>query len=167
MTEGERRIAELVAAGNSNKETAAALFLSVHTVEGALKRVYRKLGVHSRTELSRRLELRLLEQRPLIPGFRAFPLVLASGDARIPGRALQQYANPDSAVLARLGDGSSVRYLRSILIPGDETCLHLVEADSVEQVAEAFEQAGLEADRIVEAVGLQAPALLDNRRRKR
>ena len=55
LTEGERRIAELVAAGNSNKETAAALFLSVHTVEGALKRVYRKLGVHSRTELSRRL----------------------------------------------------------------------------------------------------------------
>ena len=53
--EGERRIAELVAAGKSNKETAAALFLSVHTVEGALKRVYRKLGVHSRTELSRRL----------------------------------------------------------------------------------------------------------------
>ena len=55
LTEGERRIAELVAAGKSNKETAAALFLSVHTVEGALKRVYRKLGVRSRTELSRRL----------------------------------------------------------------------------------------------------------------
>ena len=77
-------------------------------------------------------------------------------------------ASVDSADLAaRLGDGSSVRYLRSILIPGDETCLHLVEADSVEQVAEAFRQAGLEADRIVEAVGLQGPALLDNRRRKR
>jgi DNA-binding CsgD family transcriptional regulator len=55
LTEGERRIAELVAAGKSNKETAAALFLSVQTVEGALKRVYRKLGVRSRTELSRRL----------------------------------------------------------------------------------------------------------------
>jgi DNA-binding CsgD family transcriptional regulator len=55
LTEGERRIAELVAAGKSNKETAAALFLSVHTVEGALKRVYRKLGVRSRTELSRRM----------------------------------------------------------------------------------------------------------------
>ena len=55
LTEGERRIAELVAAGSSNKETAAALFLSVNTVEGALKRVYRKLGVHSRTELSRQL----------------------------------------------------------------------------------------------------------------
>jgi DNA-binding CsgD family transcriptional regulator len=55
LTEGERRIAELVAAGKTNRETAAALFLSVHTVEGALKRVYRKLGVRSRTELSRRL----------------------------------------------------------------------------------------------------------------
>jgi DNA-binding CsgD family transcriptional regulator len=55
LTEGERRIAELVAAGTSNKETAAALFLSVHTVEDTLKRIYRKLGVRSRTELSRRL----------------------------------------------------------------------------------------------------------------
>jgi ATP/maltotriose-dependent transcriptional regulator MalT len=55
LTEGERRIAEVVAAGKSNKETAAALFLSVHTVEDALTRVYRKLGVRSRTELSRRL----------------------------------------------------------------------------------------------------------------
>ena len=55
LTEGERRIAELVAAGNSNKEVAAALFLSVHTVEGALKRIYRKLDVRSRTELAHRL----------------------------------------------------------------------------------------------------------------
>ena len=59
-----------------------------------------------------------------------------------------------------------VRYLRSILIPGDEICLHLVEADSVKQVADAFEQAGLRADGIVEAVGLQAPAALDSQRRK-
>jgi len=72
-------------------------------------------------------------------------------------------ANVDPVV--RLGDGT-VRYLRSILIPGDETCLHLVEADSLEQVADAFEQAGLRADRIVEAVGLQAPLALDNQRRK-
>jgi hypothetical protein len=59
-----------------------------------------------------------------------------------------------------------VRYLRSILIPGDETCLHLVEADAVKQVADAFGMAGLRADRIVEAVGLQAPAALDSQRRK-
>ena len=55
LTPSERRIAEVVAEGKTNKETAAALFISVHTVEDALKRIYRKLGVRSRTELSRRL----------------------------------------------------------------------------------------------------------------
>jgi hypothetical protein len=79
---------------------------------------------------------------------------------------LYTVAGPDSAVLARLGDGTVVRYLRSILIPGDETCLHLVEADSAEHVAKACEQAGLAADRIVEAVGLQGPPAVDNQRRK-
>jgi Protein of unknown function (DUF4242) len=72
---------------------------------------------------------------------------------------LYTVADPDSALLAHLGDGTAVRYVRSILIPGDETALHLVEADSAEHVAEAFEQAGLAADRIVEAVDL-------NQRRK-
>jgi DNA-binding CsgD family transcriptional regulator len=55
LTPSERRIAEVVAAGKTNKEAATALYLSVHTVEDALKRIYRKLGVRSRTELSRRL----------------------------------------------------------------------------------------------------------------
>jgi hypothetical protein len=71
---------------------------------------------------------------------------------------LYSVADPDPAALVRLGDRNDVRYLRSILIPGDETSLHLVEADSAEEVTEAFAQVGLEADRIVEAVGLQAPA---------
>ena len=75
-------------------------------------------------------------------------------------------ANPDAAALVRLGNRNRVRYLRSIVIPGDQTCLHLVEADSVEQVAAAFEDVGLAADRIVEAVGLQGPAAIDNQRRK-
>jgi hypothetical protein len=75
-------------------------------------------------------------------------------------------ANPDSAALARLGDRDTVRYLRSILIPGDETCLHLVEAASPEHVGAAFERVGLQADRIVEAVGLQAGTAIDNQRRK-
>lgn len=60
----------------------------------------------------------------------------------------------DTAVLTGLAGG--VRYLRSIVIPGDETSLHLVLADSVEDVATAFERIGLPADRIVDAVGLPA-----------
>jgi DNA-binding CsgD family transcriptional regulator len=55
LTEAERRIAELVAAGHTNRETAAALFVTVHTVEAALTRTYRKLGIRSRSELARRL----------------------------------------------------------------------------------------------------------------
>lgn len=70
---------------------------------------------------------------------------------------LYSVAAPDAGPLALLGGGTSVRYVRSIVIPGDETCLHLVLADSIEQVARAFEQAGLQADRIVEAVGLPQP----------
>jgi DNA-binding CsgD family transcriptional regulator len=54
LTDAERRIAELVAAGRSNKEVAAALHLSVKTVEVTLTRVYRKLDVRSRTELAAR-----------------------------------------------------------------------------------------------------------------
>jgi DNA-binding CsgD family transcriptional regulator/Tfp pilus assembly protein PilF len=55
LTEAERRIASLVAEGRTNREVAAALFVTEHTVEGALTRAYRKLGVRSRTELAHRL----------------------------------------------------------------------------------------------------------------
>jgi DNA-binding CsgD family transcriptional regulator len=54
LTPTEHRVAQLVADGKRNKEVAAALFLSVKTVEVTLTRVYRKLGVRSRTELARR-----------------------------------------------------------------------------------------------------------------
>jgi DNA-binding CsgD family transcriptional regulator len=52
LTEAERRIAALVAGGRTNREVAAALFLTVHSVETALTRVYSKLGVRSRAELA-------------------------------------------------------------------------------------------------------------------
>jgi DNA-binding CsgD family transcriptional regulator len=45
----------LVAEGRTNREVAAALFVTEHTVEAALTRVYRKLGVRSRGELAVRL----------------------------------------------------------------------------------------------------------------
>jgi DNA-binding CsgD family transcriptional regulator len=53
LTETERRVAALVADGLANKEVAAALFVTVHTVEAHLSRIYRKLGIHSRRELAR------------------------------------------------------------------------------------------------------------------
>ena len=52
LTEAESRIAALVAEGRTNREVAAALFLTEHSVETALTRIYRKLGVRSRTELA-------------------------------------------------------------------------------------------------------------------
>ena len=55
LTASERRVAELVAAGLSNKEVAAQLFISVHTIEAHLSHVYAKLGIRSRTQLARRL----------------------------------------------------------------------------------------------------------------
>jgi DNA-binding CsgD family transcriptional regulator len=57
LTDAERRIASLVAQGKSNREVAAALFLTVHSVETALTRVYRKLGVRSRAELAGRYQV--------------------------------------------------------------------------------------------------------------
>jgi DNA-binding CsgD family transcriptional regulator len=55
LTPSERRIAELVAEGKTNKEVAAILVLADRTVESALTRIYRKLEVRSRTELARKL----------------------------------------------------------------------------------------------------------------
>jgi len=55
LTAAERRVATLVAAGRTNKQVAAELFLAERTVAGHLTRVYAKLGVRSRTELARRL----------------------------------------------------------------------------------------------------------------
>ena len=55
LTPVEQRVVELVTAGRTNREVAAALFLSTRTVEGHLSRVYGKLGVRSRVELARKL----------------------------------------------------------------------------------------------------------------
>ena len=55
LTPAEQRVAALVAQGRTNKEVAAALFVTVHTVEANLSRIYSKLGVRSRAELAHRL----------------------------------------------------------------------------------------------------------------
>jgi DNA-binding CsgD family transcriptional regulator len=55
LTPAEQRVAELVLEGLSNKQVAAALFVTRKTVETQLSRIYAKLGIHSRTELARRV----------------------------------------------------------------------------------------------------------------
>lgn len=51
LTDTERRVAELASSGHTNRQVAAALFVSPKTVEANLARIYAKLGIHSRAEL--------------------------------------------------------------------------------------------------------------------
>jgi DNA-binding NarL/FixJ family response regulator len=55
LSETERRIVELVVAGRRNRDVAAELSLSPNTVVWNLSKVYRKLGLNSRTELAARI----------------------------------------------------------------------------------------------------------------
>ena len=55
LTPTERRVAELVAQGLTNKEVAGRLVISVRAVEANLTRIYAKLEIRSRTELAHKL----------------------------------------------------------------------------------------------------------------
>jgi DNA-binding CsgD family transcriptional regulator len=62
LTPTEERVAELAGQGLRNAEIAAQLYVTSKTVEATLSRVYRKLGVRSRTELAGRLAAPLTDQ---------------------------------------------------------------------------------------------------------
>jgi DNA-binding CsgD family transcriptional regulator len=53
LTATERQISELVALGLTNREVAAEMFISSHTVAFHLRQVFRKLDIRSRVELAR------------------------------------------------------------------------------------------------------------------
>jgi hypothetical protein len=57
---------------------------------------------------------------------------------------------------ARLGAGIS--YIRTTIVPGDQTLLHVFEATSPEALRDAVAIAALECDRIVEVVEARAGA---------
>ncbi|MBD0357351.1 MAG: winged helix-turn-helix transcriptional regulator, partial [Rubrobacter sp.] len=60
-TERELEVLALIAAGNSNEEIAAKLFVSTSTVKTHINRLYRKLGARSRTQaIARAREMDLL-----------------------------------------------------------------------------------------------------------
>jgi ATP/maltotriose-dependent transcriptional regulator MalT len=52
LSPSERRVAELAASGKTNRVIATELFISPKTVDTNLGRIYRKLGIHSRAELT-------------------------------------------------------------------------------------------------------------------
>ncbi len=53
LSPSELRVAELATSGMTNRNIAAAMFISPKTVESNLARIYAKLGIHSRAELGR------------------------------------------------------------------------------------------------------------------
>jgi DNA-binding CsgD family transcriptional regulator len=57
LTDAERRVVERAAAGETNREIAAALFVTLKTVELHLSNAYRKLGIAGRRELAAALDL--------------------------------------------------------------------------------------------------------------
>jgi ATP/maltotriose-dependent transcriptional regulator MalT len=58
LTPAEERVAALVCAGKTNREVAAALYLSERTVEGHLSRIFGKVGIAHRSQLGPALAAR-------------------------------------------------------------------------------------------------------------
>jgi hypothetical protein len=77
-------------------------------------------------------------------------------EAYTPRDGLAQVREAESRVAAVAGamrrEGTSIRYLRSLFVPEDETCFHTFAADSIDVVGAAADRAGLRYVRIVEAV---------------
>jgi hypothetical protein len=62
-----------------------------------------------------------------------------------------------TAAALQAAGGADIRFLGSILMPGDEVVLFRFDAVSARRVAASSEQAGLRCDRVVPAVFLDAP----------
>lgn len=64
LTGNELRLASLICAGATNREAAQQMFVSPKTVEATLSRIYRKLRVRNRTQLTSTLAPLLTEDGP-------------------------------------------------------------------------------------------------------
>ena len=58
LTDNEQQIVAMVRDGSTNREIAAALYLSVKAVESQLTRLYRRFNVRNRTQLLRAVDPR-------------------------------------------------------------------------------------------------------------
>ena len=66
LTEAEHAVTEQVTKGRTNREVAARLFLSPHTVDSHLRHIFRKLDINSRVDLVRIATARTVAERSLV-----------------------------------------------------------------------------------------------------
>ena len=57
-----------------------------------------------------------------------------------------------AAIHSLHGDGMEIRFVRTILLPEDETCFHVVDAPSTAEVHHLCESVGLSSIRVVPAI---------------
>lgn len=78
------------------------------------------------------------------------------GEHYLPGTAAQDAGRCAKAARAAADQlrrkGTRVHHVRSILIPEDETCIHLFRAGLIDAVKEVVAHASLRLDRLTEAV---------------
>lgn len=73
--------------------------------------------------------------------------------SRIDGASVESGAESARIAAEQLTrEGTPVRYVRPIFVPDDETCFHLYEAATVEDVVEAARRASLPFERVAEAL---------------
>ena len=76
-------------------------------------------------------------------------------DRSLPGITMDQLAGAQQAAIREsersTENGTPVRYLRSMYVPGDERCMCLFEAESEQAVRQVNDAAGLPYNRVVEA----------------
>ena len=72
--------------------------------------------------------------------------------SRVGPRSGPAVADVSHAAAELTAEGRPVRFLRSIFLPEDETCFFLFRAISIDTVREVVRRAGLEFERISEAV---------------
>jgi DNA-binding CsgD family transcriptional regulator len=125
LTATEERVAELAASGMTNRDVAAALFISPKTVEVNLSRIYRKLNIRSRAELYQAL-------------------------VRSTGEAVDRLNTCAASTSTR---GQQVRLLTVMAVPADHYAFGVFAAESAELVAQVCDDAGAPAERISSAIG--------------
>jgi hypothetical protein len=85
--------------------------------------------------------------------------------ARTGNSELTQRVCDAQAAAAQLSrEGSSVRYLRLIFLPEEETCFHVYEAASADEAREASRRAGIACERVIDAVDI-APRSVATRKK--